>query len=710
MVLPFPCVSAESLHQETPSHKLLLLGQCSVWPLGDKFPDGWEVHHHLMENTPSSMLPEIDFTAYDGAIVAITLRHILSFSGGETKWAKLIGRPEMDEYFSTCADYIRDQIKNYQKISDKIPCFFLSFIEPRQNYLGILAKNYTLDNPVFFIRELNRVLEAAISEMPQGYYIETNEALNTVGRIATQDDILFHIGHASYIFDDFIVYEDDGKRLQISAPPSAMYPYVETTAMVQSIIADRIVDAFAIISKKDTIKLIIIDLDDTLWRGVAADSNKQPWEYIEGWPMGLIESLLIFKARGGLLAICSKNNEQETKERFENIIGRELNLSDFAAVAINFDSKSNNITSILKSVNVLPENTLFIDDNPREIEEVRRILPAIRTLSRQHYDWRRVILTSPETQVDKISAESRTRTQTVQASIARREEQASMSREEWVHSLNIRQRHIIINSSTHPNFNRAVELINKTNQFNTTGKRWNTSEINNLFESGGVIICAFMVDRLVDNGLIGCVLVSGENILQIVLSCRVFGFAVEVAMLRIATKYILLQHNVVRANIIDTGRNHTCHSYFAQSGFKDCGNGWFETVVAPIHPDWIQSIFSTSGSVKVEKYYIQSKNIVLDCIIHNASNDIWASDRYPINISYHIRDRNSSVILWDGNRVGEIEMLLPDEYKEVKIYIPREDLIIPDGCRVEIDMVHELRKWFSEDNFVTSNLIIKELI
>ena len=84
----------------------------------------------------------------------------------------------------------------------------------------------------------------------------------------------------------------------------------------------------------ERVKLIIVDLDDTLWRGVAAESQREGWERVEGWPLGLAEALLYFKRRGGLLAICSKNEREPTLERFAAIWRDGLRIEDFASVKI----------------------------------------------------------------------------------------------------------------------------------------------------------------------------------------------------------------------------------------------------------------------------------------------------------------------------------------------------------------------------------------
>ncbi|MDD7960542.1 hypothetical protein PUT90_27670, partial [Klebsiella pneumoniae] len=82
-----------------------------------------------------------------------------------------------------------------------------------------------------------------------------------------------------------------------------------------------------------------------------------------------------------------------------------------------------------------------------------------------------------------------------------------MSRDDWLRALELRCETAKIDSTDHPNFSRAFELLNKTNQFNTTGKRWSIGEIQELFAQGGSMIALFVQDKHVDNGLVGLALI-----------------------------------------------------------------------------------------------------------------------------------------------------------------------------------------------------------
>ena len=134
------------------------------------------------------------------------------------------------------------------------------------------------------------------------------------------------------------------------------------------------------IAQHDAVKLVVIDLDDTLWRGVSGDAATVDHHMFAGWPYGLAEALLYLKKRGVLLAIISKNDEARVREIWRSIVGRALRLEDFAAVRINWTSKAENMADILAAARLLPRSVVFIDDNPAERAAMQAAFADIRVL------------------------------------------------------------------------------------------------------------------------------------------------------------------------------------------------------------------------------------------------------------------------------------------------------------------------------------------
>lgn len=582
---------------------IAFFGPCSILPIVDyAINNGNKVTHIAMTVDDSRQihftppLEGVDNKDADANVISLPLRSVVAagakeISGYENEifWPRLKTTQDAEVYFHECVEYIKDFVSSISDLLGEKPTFFLSFWEPRQNFLGALFPRYDLLNPQFFVQRLNMELEKIIRDFSNTYLIDVNDVLNSMGRFRIQDDYVRELSHASNAFDTN--FEDDNKRTQHSTPVTHIYDIDGQVDVFGHCVFNIIRNNISIIRAADPIKLIIMDLDDSMWRGVLADGDRSAFERTDFWPMGLAEALLVFKARGGLLAICSKNDEELAKKEFKRVWGDRIKLEDFVSIKINFEPKSKNIQEILDEVNILPGNALFVDDNLREINEVSAIIPELRVLSKEHYDWRRAILLSPDTQVARVSQESKQRTETLKAKIVRDQSRKKMSREEWLKSLDIHQAYAIIRSDADENFHRAFELLNKTNQFNTTGKRWSSEEISKFFNEGGFIFCSFLKDKSTDNGMIGLHLVKANKIFQSILSCRVFGLCSEYASMSVLSEHLLKNYQEVVAQYLKTEKNFYCENYYTNCGFVKYGDVFIlRSKVA--HPDEVSSSFN----------------------------------------------------------------------------------------------------------------------
>jgi FkbH-like protein len=147
-----------------------------------------------------------------------------------------------------------------------------------------------------------------------------------------------------------------------------------------------------------SVKLVVVDLDDTLWNGVVADMEDPGADLLEGWAFGIVEALQCVRRRGILLAIISKNDEAGIRAIWKTIFAGRLLLEDFCAVRINWRPKPENMAEILQAVSLLPRNVVFIDDNPAERARMQEVFPDMRLLGRHPLTIRRVLLQAPETQ------------------------------------------------------------------------------------------------------------------------------------------------------------------------------------------------------------------------------------------------------------------------------------------------------------------------
>lgn len=314
-------------------------------------------------------------------------------------------------------------------------------------------------------------------------------------------------------------------------------------------------------------KVIVVDCDNTLWKGECANNTAE----ITSDYLIFQKYLLQKKNEGFLLAICSKNNSADVENFFatgENI----LSMSDFVACRINWDAKSENIRSMATELNLGLDSFVFFDDSAHECLEVMNALPQVLTLrfpsdSRAIGDYLKHIWA-----LDKINvtAEDLVRTQLYQQERERKELSVSViSMDEYIEKLSMK---VYISPIEEEDTDRATQLINRTNQFNLNSVRKNKEQLLSFLEGEGnagyIVHCK---DRYGDYGISGVILLSenedGLVLDTFLLSCRVLGRRVENAVL----SYLLSLCEKkgckkLIAGYVDNGRNVPVKQ-FLENGF-----------------------------------------------------------------------------------------------------------------------------------------------
>jgi FkbH-like protein len=553
-----------------PKPRVALLGTCLAEDLLQvAMGQGWSVRHFLLDSGPHETGPQIAADAFDAVLVHLTLRTILLVvtESGDGDLFHLRPGWDIGTVREKAVAYLNALIQQLLgTIPVGLPVFFLAFLEPPPAMHGIFGQNRG-QSLYALVRSLNDALAEILLAQERGHYLEINDIRQYYGDASAYDGCVTHYTHGG------------------------LFPASLQGEWIYRDILERLDGALRVLHAEDPVKLIITDLDNTLWRGVLAEEDEiVPLNHTENWPLGYVEALLECKRRGILLSICSKNDEEPTRRRFQQLWGERLRLEDFCTMRINWQPKSQNIVEILRVTNILPDHTLFIDDHPREIDEVRRAFPQMRFLTGKPERWRHVLLYAPETQVARLTEESQQRTESIQAKIARESAAGNMDRESWLHSLDLKLRFDRISESGHPRYARALELLNKTNQFNTTGRRWSDADMQNWLAAEGILIAARAEDRFAQHGLVALALVHAQQIEQFVLSCRVFGLGIETALLAKALQQIQeAGHSVFEAQFTATGRNDTCRDFWPTHGFtQDAESVVWRSSVMPDIPAWIR--------------------------------------------------------------------------------------------------------------------------
>ena len=220
-------------------------------------------------------------------------------------------------------------------------------------------------------------------------------------------------------------------------------------------------------------KLLIVDLDNTLWGEVVGDVG---WEKIKlGGHDHTGEAFADFQRalkslsnRGVVLGIVSKNQEFVALEAIQKHPEMVLGLDDFAGWRINWQDKAQNVVDPVAELNMGLQSTVFIDDDPVERTRVREALPEVLVPEwpKDPTAYASTLSDLPCFDVAAISAEDSMRAGMYTSERKRREEKKKiLSLDEWLHTLDLKVR---IEKLGESSLSRAAQLLNKTNQMNLT--------------------------------------------------------------------------------------------------------------------------------------------------------------------------------------------------------------------------------------------------
>ncbi len=298
-------------------------------------------------------------------------------------------------------------------------------------------------------------------------------------------------------------------------------------------------------------KLLVVDLDDTLWGGIVGEVG------VEGLVLGghdrVGEAFLDFQRalkalvrRGVLLGIVSKNEEQVALSAINSHPEMVLGRADFAGWRIDWTDKAHHIASLAAELNLGLQDVVFIDDNPAERARVREALPEVLVpdwpADPSHY-------AATLEQMVCFDAPDRTWEDGARNQMYAEEKERHTDREavgaldEWLHTLTLQVSAERVNRT---NVRRTIQLLNKTNQMNLSTRRLSEAELVEWVGKEGREAWVYRVeDRFGDSGLTGILslqaISGGGRVVDFVLSCRVMGRGVEET---------LLHHAVARAQVL----------------------------------------------------------------------------------------------------------------------------------------------------------------
>ena len=280
-------------------------------------------------------------------------------------------------------------------------------------------------------------------------------------------------------------------------------------------------------------KVLITDFDETLWCGVVADVGVEGIQCRlegKGYKHFIYQSYLAKLKREGVLLVGVSRNDLEVALEPFRVKAMLLGEDDFVGILCSYHSKSSQIAQVAKQLNLDFSSFVFVDDNPLEIAEVGSTLPGIHCVrfplrtedfpqflkSLSELFARRVV-----TDEDRLRTEMyRTRVKGILPS-----DIAGADLTDFLRDLEMK---LVIEDRSLGSRDRAVQLINKTNQFNLNGTRLSMDEVSSVLTRGGSLYTASLADRHGSHGEILACLIDQQGVIQsLVMSCRVFQRRVE---------------------------------------------------------------------------------------------------------------------------------------------------------------------------------------
>ncbi|MGH8310109.1 MAG: HAD-IIIC family phosphatase, partial [Steroidobacteraceae bacterium] len=250
-------------------------------------------------------------------------------------------------------------------------------------------------------------------------------------------------------------------------------------------------------------KVVVVDADNTLWRGVVGEVGADGVAF-DAQHHALHRTLVRLSQSGVVIAICSKNEESDVWEVFDTRSDFGLRREHIVGAAINWQSKSQNLRALASRLNLGLDSLIFLDDNPVECAEVRAHCPEVLTLEwPQDPDTAiRLLEHTWELDTESATSEDRRRTEMYREELQRRElREGALTLREFLDSLDL---HVDISPLAEEDLRRASQLTLRTNQFNFTTRRREEADMQALLAAGRHEIRTVRVrDRFGDYGLVG---------------------------------------------------------------------------------------------------------------------------------------------------------------------------------------------------------------
>ena len=440
------------------------------------------------------------------------------------------------------------QLINLIKQQSEALVIFSNFIVPTFSPFGILDNKQSIGFKRFY-QLLNLRLEETFRKTNQIFIFDLDEVASIYGKDTYMNYPMFYRG--SILFNETF----------LSRISYLLMGYIKAL-------------------KSKNRKCIVLDLDNTLWGGIIGEDGLEGIKLNVNYPgneyVDFQRSILSLNRRGLILAINSKNNLQDALEVFQKHPYMQIKEENLAACRINWNDKVQNLIELAKEINIGLDSIVFIDDNPVERARVQTSLADVLVMEMPSSPslFRKTLEEMNDFNTLSLTVEDLQRSEMYYAKRKRQDlQQHVQSIEEFIQSLEIV---VTIRKANDFVLPRVTSLLNRTNQFNLTTRRYTETEVQQMHADINKYILYTLKaqDKFGDEGIVGVAVVETEStecwfIDSFLLSCRVIGRKIETIFLNKIIKEAK-NHNVkkIEAKYIPTKKNSLVSDFYLNHGFQ----------------------------------------------------------------------------------------------------------------------------------------------
>ncbi len=390
---------------------------------------------------------------------------------------------------------------------------------------------------------------------------------------------------------DLLALEDRAARDGIAAwhDPALWHRSKQEISPVAAPMYGELVARLLAAKQGRSAKCLVLDLDNTVWGGVVGDDGVEGIVVGQGSALG--EAYVGFQEycrelvhRGVILAVCSKNDEANALEPFDRHPEMVLKRADIACFVANWSDKAANIRQIAHELNIGLDSLVFVDDNPFERNLVRQELPMVSVpeVGEDPTSYAPALADAGCFEALSVTEEDRERTTQYHGNRAREALKGiATDLDSYLRGLEMQ---LICLRFDRIGLQRIAQLINKSNQFNLTTRRYTEADVLAVMDDPDAFgLQLRLIDRFGDNGVIAVVIGrkhgSDVRIDTWLMSCRVLGRQVEPTTLNlIVAEARRLGARRLIGEYIPTKKNAMVKDHYAKLGFtvietnEQCGS------------------------------------------------------------------------------------------------------------------------------------------